>query len=150
MTSHWKRCHLLLGVLALAAASGACGPVIHTWSGKVVEVRSGDTLTVLQGRRQVQVRLHGVGTPGVRRPAGKSARRLISRLVLGREVKVREVHRDRRGRCFGMVRLGTLGLRELLLYTGLGWHIVRYDDNPALRSLEREARRARRGVWAEP
>ncbi len=136
------------GMLALVGLLCACGPMTRMWKGKVVEVRAGDTLTVLQGRRQVLVRLHGVGTPGVRRPAGKSARRMISRLVLGRQVKVREVRRDRRGRCYGEVRLGTLGLRELLLYTGLGWQIVQYDDSPALRSLEREARRARRGIWA--
>lgn len=133
---------------ALAVALSGCGPMTKMWTGKVVEVRSGDTLTVLQGRRQVQVRLHGVGTPGVRRPVGRSARRMVSRLVLGRQVKVQEVRRDRRGRCYGTVRLGTLGLRELLLYTGLGWQIVQYDDSPGLRSLEREARRAKRGLWA--
>lgn len=136
-------------LMIMASVLLDCSPVIHRWTGKVVEVRSGDTLTVLNGRRQVQVRLHGVGVPTVRRPAGISARAMVSRLVLGKEVSVSEVSRDRRGRSYAIVKIGTLGLRELLLYTGLAWHIIKYDDSPSLRNLERDAQRARRGVWAE-
>lgn len=135
-------------LLALVCQLTACTPLTRTWRGKVVEVRSGDTITVLQGRRQVQVRLHGVGAPPVKQPAGRSARRMISRLVLGKVVSIEEVARVRGDLSYAMVKLGSLGLRELLLYTGLGWHIVKYDNSPALRSLEREAQRARRGVWA--
>ena len=136
-------------LLALVCQVSACSPITRTWRGKVIEVRSGDTLTVLQGRRQVQVRLHGVGAPPVKQAAGRSARRMISRLVLGKVVSIEEVARVRGDLSYAMVKLGSLGLRELLLYKGLGWHIVKYDDSPALRSLERDARRARRGVWAD-
>ncbi len=146
MNAHKLMTRALL--LWLACLLAACSPITRSWRGKVVEVRSGDTLTVLQGRRQVMVLLHAVGTHTVRRPAGRSAKRLVSRLVLGREVIVREINRDRKGRSFAVVKLGSLDLRRLLLYQGLGWHIVQYDHSPELRSLERDAQRAKRGVWA--
>ena len=135
-------------LLPLLCQLVACSPVTRSWRGKVVGVPSGDTLMVLQGRRQVQVRLHGVGAPTIKQPVGRSAQRLVSRLVLGKVVSVEEVNRGRRDQSYAIVKLGSLGLREILLYTGMGWQIVKYDSSPALGRLERDAQRTRRGVWA--
>lgn len=143
-----KRARLPGLLLPLVCQLVACSPLTHTWKGKVVGVPCGDTLTVLRGRQQVKVRLHGVGAPDVKRPVGRSARRLVSRLVLGKVVRVEEINRGRRNQSYAIVKLGSLGLREILLYTGLGWQIVKYDSSPALSYLEREAQRAKRGVWA--
>jgi endonuclease YncB( thermonuclease family) len=35
----------------------------HGWSGEVVDVADGDTITVLRGKERIKVRLYGIDTP---------------------------------------------------------------------------------------
>jgi endonuclease YncB( thermonuclease family) len=47
-------------LVALVVLPGSC----WAWSGKVVGISDGDTITVLRtGRSQVKVRLHGIDAP---------------------------------------------------------------------------------------
>lgn len=41
-------------------------------------------------------------------------------------------------------------LNRNLLAAGLAWHFKRYNDDPELAELEDEARKASRGIWADP
>ena len=43
------------------------------FSGKVVGVADGDTITVLHGRRPAKIRLHGVDCPEKKQPFGQKA-----------------------------------------------------------------------------
>ena len=138
----------VLCLLLAATQLLSCVGPRRVWRGKVVGVPRGDTLNVLQGRRLVEVCLHGVGSPDPVRTAGFRAQQLTARLVLGRVVTVEEKGNDKRGRVYGVVKLGTLGLRRVLLYSGLAWHLTHYDNTPELRKLERQAISAGRGLWA--
>lgn len=46
-------------VLILAAIA----PDLYAWTGKVIGVADGDTITILHDRQEVKIRLHGIDTP---------------------------------------------------------------------------------------
>lgn len=145
----------LLALLALASLSAlpACrpAPAEAPFEGKVVGVSDGDSLTVLDGTTQVRVRLHGIDCPERGQAFGAAARRLTSSLAFGKTVTVRPRGKDRYARVLAEVVLpdGRTLNRELVA-AGMAWHYARYSDDETLAKLERQARKARLGIWSEP
>ena len=85
-----------------------CTPPIfaaETIEGKVVSVADGDTLTVLKGKEQVKVRLHGVDAPEKAQDFGTASRTFTSEACFGKEVTVEVKDTDRYGRKVGIVTL---------------------------------------------
>ena len=68
------------------------------FSGKVVGVSDGDTITVLQNRTPIKVRLHGIDCPEIGQDFGSRAKAFTSELVFGQVVKVVPRDTDRYGR----------------------------------------------------
>ena len=117
---------------------------------KVVGVSDGDTITVLDGRTRVKVRLNGIDCPEKRQAFGARAKQLTSELAFGKTVTVKPSGKDRYGRVLGEVVLpGGRVLNEELVAAGMAWHYTRYSKDDALARLERQAREARVGVWSE-
>ena len=54
------------------------------WSGKVVGVADGDTITVLRNKKQVKIRLYGIDTPERGQAFGKKAKQFTSDMVFGK------------------------------------------------------------------
>jgi endonuclease YncB( thermonuclease family) len=73
----------------------------QTFSGKVVSIADGDTLTVLVDRQQVKIRLEGIDTPEKGQPFGTKAKEALSRLVFGKTVAVRSIGTDKYKRTLG-------------------------------------------------
>ena len=141
---------LALIVAGLSAALAA--EPIPEFNGKVVAIADGDTVTVLDGTTQVRVRLRGVDCPEKRQAFGTRAKQFTSDLVFGKEVTVKPKERDRYGRVVAEIVLpdGRI-LNQELVRAGLAWWYRRYEPNDeTLRALEKEARAARRGLWADP
>lgn len=117
---------------------------------RVVGVSDGDSITVLDGTTRVKVRLKGIDCPERRQPFGARAKQLTSELAFGKTVTVRPFGKDRYGRVLGEVVLpdGRV-LNEELVAAGMAWHYTRYSKDRTLARLERQARRARVGVWSE-
>lgn len=134
---------LLLPSLALA------------FPGRVVHITDGDTVTVLTpDNTQVKVRLYGIDTPEKRQPFGARATEFAREMAALHDVDVRETDRDRYGRTVGIVTLPDgRTLNAELIRAGLAWVYVRYCREsfcPAWADLERQAREARAGLWADP
>ncbi|MFP3871001.1 MAG: thermonuclease family protein [Syntrophobacteria bacterium] len=70
---------------------------VWAWSGKVIGVADGDTITVLHGKQQEKIRLYGIDCPEKRQAFGNEGRRFTSHLVLGKTVEVHRVTCDRYG-----------------------------------------------------
>ncbi len=81
----------LLASIALAA----------DFTGRVVGVSDGDTITVLHNGVGERIRLHGIDCPEKRQAFGNRAKQLTSALVFGKTVTVQAVDRDRYGRTVG-------------------------------------------------
>jgi micrococcal nuclease len=122
------------------------------FTGKVVGVADGDTITVLRDRTPIKVRLHGIDCPERGQDFGSQAKAFTAKLVFGQVVKVVPRNTDRYGRTVAEVLLGDGRiLNHELVKAGLAWWYRKYaPDDRALAQLEAEARAANRGLWSQP
>ena len=121
------------------------------FSGKVVGVADGDTITVLSGRTPVKIRLHGIDSPEGGQAFGAKAKAFTSDLVFGQVVTVHPYNLDRYGRTVAEITLadGRI-LNEELVGAGFAWWHPKYAPNDArLRALEKEAKEKTLGLWAD-
>jgi endonuclease YncB( thermonuclease family) len=122
----------------------------ETFTGRVVGVADGDTLTVLRAGRREVVRLRGVDAPERGQAYGERARQYAAARAFGTVVDVEAWGRDRHGRLLAEVRLpGGRSLNRELVRAGYAWWFRRYSTDMSLAWLEAEARAARRGLWAD-
>lgn len=79
-------CWRLLLVLAVLFGTTE---ISLAWSGKVVHVADGDTITVLKSGKKVKVRLYGIDTPEKAQWYGQNAKVFTSSQVMGKQVDFR-------------------------------------------------------------
>lgn len=132
--------------LASIAVSHACAD----FTGEVVGVTDGDTVTVLRDREQVKVRLAEIDAPEKAQPFGQRSRQSLAALVFWRNVLVVEQGKDRYGRTVGRLRVGDLDANEEQIRTGMAWVYDRYVKDRSLYELQDEARASRIGLWGDP
>ncbi len=65
------------------------------FTGRVVGVSDGDTITVLHNGKGERVRLHGIDCPEKRQAFGNRAKQFTSTVVFGKSVAVKVLGRDR-------------------------------------------------------
>lgn len=124
------------------------------FSGKVVRVADGDTITVLApGNRQVKVRLYGIDCPEKKQPFGQRARQFTASRAAGQNVDVEVLDTDRYGRSVGIVRTPDGGnLNRELLANGFAWVYTRYCKASFCSQWKQDelgARRERKGFWVD-
>jgi micrococcal nuclease len=137
---------LLIVASLLGLGAGPAEP-LHV---RVVGVQDGDTLTALtDDKRLLKVRLHGIDAPELGQPFGQASKRALSELVFGKDVTLHVSGNDRYGRTLAHVFEGDIEVDAQMIATGHAWHYSRYDHTAALEAAERNARAARRGLWAD-
>ncbi len=120
-------------------------------TGKVVKVKDGDTIVVLDGTlTMVTVRLAGVDAPEKKQDFGVVAKQFVSDQVFGKVVTFQEITKDRYGRTVAFVFYKNKNLSEELLKVGLAWHYLKYDKSKYLQELETTARNSKVGLWSLP
>lgn len=127
----------------------AAQTVSADFSGKVVGVSDGDTITVLKDREQVKVRLVEIDAPEKGQAYGNRSKQTLSELVLGKQVEIRERGTDRYGRTLGQVYQSGVDVNAEMVRRGMSWVYVKYARNKGLYQIEAEARGQRKGVWAD-
>jgi len=141
---------LLLGMTAVNQHAVAD---VYRIEGEVVHVADGDTLDMRRsGGTELTVRLDGVDCPESNQPYGDKAEAFTRSLAMGTTVTVEVSDKDRYGRFIGVVRLPDgRNLNEELVAAGLAWWYRYYaPENSRLERLEKQARRAERGLWSRP
>jgi len=133
-------------VLALAVVSQAT----DTFTGKVVGVTDGDTISVLRDGKAVKIRLDGIDCPEAGDDFGSKAKKFTSSLVFGKVVEVRGKQNDRYGRLVARVLVDGQDLSVALVQAGLAWHYLKYSSDPVLRRAESTAKAGEIGVWSLP
>jgi endonuclease YncB( thermonuclease family) len=120
-----------------------------TFSGIVMRVQDGDTISVSRGSSVEDVQLAGIDCPELRQSFGARARKFTERLASGQMVMVRAQGRDTNGNVLGVVILpdGRTLNRELVA-AGLAWKL-KESKNKSVAQLEKDARRAKRGLWSD-
>ena len=121
----------------------------ETLTGKVVGVSDGDTLTLLVEKTQYKIRLAGIDAPEKGQAFGNKAKQALSDKVFGKQVQVRTQGQDQYGRTIGVVWLGKRNVNAEMVREGWAWHYKKYDKSKELADAEVEARKSKRGLWAD-
>jgi len=117
--------------------------------GKVVHIADGDTLTILiEGNKQVKIRLAGIDTPEKAQPFGNKAKQALAALTFQKQASVDVETKDRYGRSVGRVNVQGLDVNAELVKQGMAWVYRKYTNDQRLYALEAEAKLAKRGLWA--
>ena len=155
---NWRTTSLRRGALVAVVAASLCPGTVRaaeTMAAKCIRVTDGDSIVILEDRRPVAVRLHGIDAPEPGAPFSKKAKQLLSSLALGRIVEIRGETADRHGRLVARVYAidddgARVDLSEVLVAAGLAWHFTRYSSRLDLAAAEERARSAGLGVWSLP
>lgn len=143
----------LFTTLGCASSSGdsAKDPPAAVLTGQVVRVVDGDTFVVQLVSGPLRVRLYAVDAPEKSQPYGKEAAAALTRLVADKQVAIEPFEQDRYERMLGIVYVGGTNVNSRLVSQGDAWAYRRYmrKSDAKLCSLEDQARRAGRGLWAQ-
>jgi len=122
-----------------------------SFSGKCVAVTDGDTIKVLRGGKEVRIRLFGIDSPERGQDFYRRAKEFTSEMVYGRVVDVTPVDQDDYGRLVAWVSVDGRTLNKELVAEGLAWWYKRYAAKEReLGKLEKQARKAKKGIWSLP
>jgi len=150
-----KRVHC--GTLGATLFLLALSSVADSFSGNVVSVSDGDTITLLDTTQtQHKIRLSGIDAPEKVQPFGDASKRSLSALVYGREVAVEWHKRDKYGRIVGKVLLDGQDVCLEQIKAGMAWHFVKYqaeqspEDRERYSLAEQDARNGKVGLWSDP
>ncbi len=118
---------------------------------RITRLSDGDSFEVAAGDLPIRVRLFGIDCPEMDQPFGREARGILERLVDDRPIRLEPVDRDRYGRMVAVAFTEDgRNINHELVRQGAAWQYRQYDDSEEVAQMERDARQAGRGLWAEP
>jgi len=96
MGTRLHRAIVLVAILGLAMPAAIAPAHAETFSGRVVGIADGDTLTILDSsNQQHRIRLSGIDTPEKKQPFGARAKENLSALAFGMDATVEWTKLDR-------------------------------------------------------
>ena len=119
--------------------------------GPVVSVLDGNTIEVLHNTHPERIRLSGIDCPEHGQAFGTRVKPALSALVFGRDVILQTHGQDKYGHTLADVLLpdGTNVNHELVKEGWCWWYRKYAPRDRELEKLEKEARDARKGLWAD-
>jgi micrococcal nuclease len=136
--------------LCMTAVSAQAASYPFSLKGEVVGVTDGDTIKLLQDKKQYRIRLNGIDAPEMGQAYGRKSKDYLASLVAGKRVEVIVRDTDRYGRYVGDVLVGGESACAELVAAGLAWHYTAYSKDEKLAALEKAARAKKLGLWADP
>ena len=141
------RCFALIFLLIISPVSPADARMLE---GRVVGVRDGDTIELLDAARERHViRLAHIDTPEKAQPYGNRAKQFVSSLVYGKTVSIEVTDRDRYGRIVGVVYLEGANVNLLIVKSGYAWWYRQYSRDVSYGRSELDAFERQSGLWAD-
>ena len=121
-----------------------------TYTGKVIKVADGDSITILHEGKELRIRLAEIDAPERGQPFWRKSREALANYVAGKEVEVVEIDVDRYDRVVGQVYLGDLWVNGALVRVGYAYVYTEYATSSRLYAFEREAKESQVGIWKLP
>lgn len=118
---------------------------LFAFNGKVVSIHDGDTITILQGKQQIKVRLFGIDAPELKQPYGKKSKQFLASLIAGQVVEVELKGKDRYKRTLGIIYYKWQDINVQMVLNGYAWAYVKYSRIYV--DQEKLARDNKRGFW---
>ena len=151
-TKKLLRHFVLLCAFSCMSAVAAKGASLF---GKVIEVNSGDVITIFNLNRPVRVRLLGVDAPEMNQEFGDIARKHLTDLVYDKSVLVEYSAIDSDHSLNGRVLLEGADIGAQMIRDGAAWvdpgnqHRLSATDREVYQQSEEAARSERRGLWQQ-
>ncbi|MDR2141528.1 MAG: thermonuclease family protein [Deltaproteobacteria bacterium] len=147
-----KICLLLLVGLVFNLAGTLQAKERELYSGKVIKVSDGDTITVLTtDYERIKVRFYGIDSPEKKQPHGEEAQQALAALIADKDVTIEEVDTDRYSRVVGLVRLNGQLINLAMVEAGWAWLYPQYckisQVCSELARAESKARAQGLGLW---
>lgn len=129
-----------------------CLPVSASdFSGKVVGITDGDTITILMPDSQTyRVRLAEIDAPERGQPFGSRSTQILKSLIAGKHIAVRSQGRDRYGRVIGRLYFENTDINREMVRKGAAWVYRKYMTDQSLLKDELRAASTQQGLWALP
>lgn len=146
--------HVVCLVLFCACVSGASVNAASLY-GKVIEVNSGDVITIFNLNRPVRVKLVGVDAPEMNQAFGDVAKKHLTDLVFDRAVLVQYSGISSDSSLTGRVLLNDADIGAQMIRDGVAWFDPNESDRLAAtdrevyQQSEQAARNERRGLWQQ-
>ena len=118
--------------------------------GLVTGISDGDTIYVVIDGRSTKVRLSSIDAPERKQPFGRVSEGSLRELVGKKTVTLTWDKIDRYGRPIVQIEADGIDVNAEQIRRGMAWVYRQYTAEQRLYSLEDDARRGRRGVWADP
>lgn len=128
---------------------GAIFPV-YVLAAPVVGISDGDTLTVLDDRRQVKIRLANIDAPEKAQPFGQRSKESLSDLCYQKDANYQVQDIDRYGRTVAVVTCAGVEANRAQIERGMAWVYPKYNKDRSLPAVEAAARTASIGLWRDP
>lgn len=137
---------LLIGVML---ASLSVSATADDWSGKVVGVHDGDTVTIMHAGKGIKIRLVEIDAPELNQSFGANSKQSLSDLCFSKEAKVNDQGTDKYGRTLGRINCAGIDANLEQAKRGMAWFYVQYGKDPAIKSAEEKAKADETGLWSE-
>lgn len=120
------------------------------FSAVVVAVTDGDTIKVLQEKKEVKVRLYGIDAPEKKQPFGMKSKQFASDFCYGKKVTIVVDNIDFYGRTVAEVFVDGKSLNRAMVENGYAWWYQQYAKKDLdLKRLQEKAEREKRGLWSD-
>ena len=136
-----------------------CCTLAHAFPAEVLSVHDGDSITArrVEAKREKphKVRIYGIDCPELGQPFGEEARDLAKQVLDGKTVEIVPAQKGKsyKREVGGIVLVSDMiVIQDALVSAGLAWVDDRFCKLPVCdlwRLHQREARVARRGLWAD-
>lgn len=120
------------------------------FTGRVVSIADGDTLTVLVDRQQVKVRLVEIDAPEKSQAFGTRSKQSLSDMCFDKQAQVQDKGKDRYGRTLGRAYCVGVDANAEQVKRGVAWVYDKYVTDHSLYRLQDEAKEEKRGLWIDP
>lgn len=144
---------LHIGLLAFACIFSQCTAHAAPSKGLVVVVSDGDTVTVLDERKQQhKIRLAGIDAPERKQPYGQKAKQNLADAIYGKQVTLECSKVDKYRRSVCKIILDGTDINLMQLKSGLAWWYKKYSEEQTIpdrityEAEESEARNFKRGL----
>ena len=116
-------------------------------SGKAVSIHDGDTITILQNKQQIKVRLFGIDAPELKQPYGKKSKQFLANLIADKVVEVEENGKDRYKRTIGTIYLNGADINAQMVANGYAWAYRKFSKKYT--AQESQAKSQKLGLWRD-
>lgn len=126
-------------------------PVAATeWSGTVVGISDGDTLTVLNAdNRQIKIRLVEIDAPESKQAFGTQSKKSLSDICFKKPVIVDDRGSDKYKRTLGRLRCDGVDANAEQVKRGMAWAYKQYLTDQSIADLEQMAKENSTGLWSD-